>query len=56
MIVAVTPMQLKMTAPDGQFREEQVKTGDFHWVPVPVTHSLANQGSAEGQIVEFELK
>lgn len=56
LIVAVTPMQLKMTAPDGQFRAEQVKAGDVHWVPVPVTHSLANDGTVEGQIVEFELK
>jgi quercetin dioxygenase-like cupin family protein len=56
LIVAVTPMQLKMTAPDGQSRTEQVKSGDFHWVNVPVTHALGNEGSAEGQIVEFELK
>lgn len=56
LIVAATPMQLKMTAPDGQSRTEDVKVGDFHWVNVPVTHSLANGGSAEGQIVEFELK
>jgi len=56
LIVAVTPMQLKMTAPDGQSRAEQVKAGDFHWVNVPLTHALANEGSTEGQIVEFELK
>jgi quercetin dioxygenase-like cupin family protein len=56
LIVAATPMNLKMTAPDGQFRAEQVKAGDFHWITVPVTHSLANDGTAEGQIVEFELK
>ena len=56
LVVAVTPMQLKMTAPDGQSRTEQVKAGDFHWVNVPVTHALANEGSTEGQIVEFELK
>ena len=56
LIVAVTPMQLKMTAPDGQSRTEQVKAGDFHWVNVGVTHSLANESSTEGQIVEFELK
>jgi quercetin dioxygenase-like cupin family protein len=56
LIVAVTPMQLKMTAPDGQSRSEAVKAGDFHWVNVPVTHSLANEGAGAGQIVEFELK
>ena len=56
LIVAVTPMQLKMTAPDGQSRSEEVKAGDFHWVNVPVTHSLGNTGMTQGQIVEFELK
>ena len=56
LIVAATPMQLKMTAPDAQSRSERVKAGDFHWVNVPVTHSLANEGSGEGLIVEFELK
>ena len=56
LIVAVSPMQLKMTAPDGQSRTEQLKAGDFHWVEVGVTHSLASQGSTEGQIVEFELE
>lgn len=56
LIVAVTRMQLKMTAPDGQSRTEQLKAGDFHWVNVGVTHALANEGSTEGQIVEFELK
>ena len=56
LIVSVTPMQLKMTAPDGQSRTEQVKAGDFHWVNVPVTHSLANESETAGQIVEFELK
>jgi len=56
LIVAVTPMQLKMTAPDGRSLTEQVKAGDFHWVNVGVTHSLTNESSTEGQIVEFELK
>jgi len=56
LIVAVTPIQLKMTGPDGQSVTEQVKRGDFHWVNVPVTHSLENTGMEEGEIVEFELK
>ena len=56
LIVAATPMRLTMTAPDGQSRTEEVKAGDFHWVEIPVTHSLANGSSNEGQIVEFELK
>jgi mannose-6-phosphate isomerase-like protein (cupin superfamily) len=49
-------MQLKMTAPDGQSRSETVKLGDFHWVDAQVTHVLANEGTAPGTIVEFELK
>ena len=56
LIVAATPMQLKMTAPDGQSRAETVTPGDFHWVDAPVTHVLANEGSTPGTIVEFELK
>ena len=56
LIVAATSMQLKMTAPDGQSRSETVKPGDFHWVDAQVTHVLANEGSAPGTIVEFELK
>ena len=56
LIVAVSPMQLNMTAPDGQSRTEQLKAGDFHWVNVGITYSLANESSTEGKIVEFELK
>ena len=56
VIVAATPMQLKMTAPDGQSRTETVKAGDYHWVDVQVTHTLANEGTLPGAIVEFELK
>jgi quercetin dioxygenase-like cupin family protein len=56
LIVSATPMMLKMSAPDGQTSTHQVKAGDFHWIGSPVTHSLANAGAAEGQIVELELK
>ncbi len=56
LIVAAKPMRLKMTAPDGRSRSEEVKAGDFHWVNVAVTHALGNEGTAEGQIVEIELK
>jgi mannose-6-phosphate isomerase-like protein (cupin superfamily) len=45
-----------MSSPDGQSSEHEVKAGDFHWVSTKVTHSLANAGSSEGQIVEIELK
>lgn len=56
LIIAVTPMPLKMTAPDGQSFSHEVKPGDFHWIDTKVTHSLTNEGNAEGQIVEMELK
>jgi len=56
LIVAATPMKLRMTAPDGRSLSEEVKPGDFHWIDAKVTHSLANEGHEEGVIVEFELK
>jgi quercetin dioxygenase-like cupin family protein len=56
LIVAATPMQLKMTTPDGQSRAEAVKAGDFHWVDAQVTHVLSNEGTTPGTIVELELK
>ena len=56
LILAVTPMQLKMTAPDGRSSGDEIKAGDFHWVDADVTHSLANAGNSEGEIVEIELK
>jgi quercetin dioxygenase-like cupin family protein len=56
LIIAVTKMPLKMTAPDGQSSSHEVQPGDFHWIESMVTHSLTNEGSTEGQIVEVELK
>ncbi|PYX34136.1 MAG: hypothetical protein DMG81_20360 [Acidobacteria bacterium] len=56
LIIAATPMQLKMTGQDGQSSTDEVKPGDFHWVETPVTHVLANDGRAAGQIIELELK
>jgi len=56
LIVAVTRMPLKMTAPDGQSFSHEIQAGDFHWVDTKVTHSLTNEGTTEGQIVEVELK
>ena len=49
-------MKLKMTAPDGQALTHEIKAGDFHWVDVEVTHTLTNDGTTPGEIVEFELK
>lgn len=56
LILAVTPMLLKMTGPDGSSMTHEVKAGDFHWIDAKVTHSLANAGTTQGQIVEIELK
>jgi hypothetical protein len=49
-------MRLKMIAPAGRSLSEDVKLGDFHWIDTKVTHSLANSGDAQGQIVEIELR
>ena len=56
LILSATTMMLKMTAPDGQSSTHEVKAGDFHWIDSTVTHTLANAGTTEGQIVEIELK
>ena len=56
LIIAVTPMHLKMTGPDGRSLSEEVKPGDFHWIDAKVTHTLENTGSTPGQLIEIELK
>jgi len=45
-----------MTAADGKSSAHEIKAGEFHWVDGKVTHSLTNEGPAEGQIIEVELK
>lgn len=56
LIIAATPMQLKMTATDGQSSEHPVKAGDLHWIDQKVTHTLTNSGTEKGTIVEIEWK
>ncbi len=56
LIISATPMVLKMTDPEGKSFTHEVKAGDVHWVDAKVTHSLANEGTTAGQIVEIELK
>ena len=56
LIVAAVSMHLKMMAPEGASVAEEVKPGDFHWVTSKVKHALMNQGTAQGEIVEIELK
>ncbi|MGO8986619.1 MAG: hypothetical protein ACLQFM_17690 [Terriglobales bacterium] len=56
LMIAATPMMLKMTGPDGKSMGHEVAAGDFHWIDGSVTHSLTNDGTVPGQIVEIELK
>jgi quercetin dioxygenase-like cupin family protein len=56
LIISATPLVLKMTDPEGKSFTHEVKAGDVHWVDAKVTHSLANEGTTAGQIVEIELK
>jgi quercetin dioxygenase-like cupin family protein len=56
LILAVTPMQLTMTDPEGRSFTHEIKAGDFHWIDTKVTHDLMNAGTTEGEIVEIELK
>ena len=56
LIIAATPLMLKMTDPEGKSLTHEVKAGDVHWVDAKVTHSLANEGTTVGTIVEIELK
>jgi len=56
IIVSVTPLNLKMSSPDGQTASHDVGAGDFRFVPATVTHNLSNIGKTPGQIIEVELK
>jgi len=56
LIISATPLVLKMSDPEGKSFTHEVKAGDVHWVDDKVTHSLANEGTTVGQIVEIELK
>ena len=56
VVVAATPMSLRMTSPDGRSMEHPIQAGDLHWVDSPVTHTLINTGTENAVIVEVELK
>ena len=56
LIISATPLMLKMTDPEGKSFTHDVKAGDVHWVDAKVTHSLTNEGTTVGTIVEIELK
>ena len=56
LLVAATDMNLRMTSPGGGSMAHPVKAGDLHWIEAAVTHTLTNEGSENGVLVEFELK
>ena len=56
VLLAVTSMRLKTIAPDGSSSTEELKAGDCRWVDTRGVHTLMNTGSAEGQIVEIEMR
>jgi quercetin dioxygenase-like cupin family protein len=56
VIVAATDMALRMSSPDGRVMAHPIKAGDVHWVNPPVTHTLTNDGTEKGILVEIELK
>jgi quercetin dioxygenase-like cupin family protein len=56
LIISATPLALKMTDPEGKSFAHEVQAGDVHWVDAKVTHSLANEGTTAGTIVEIEMK
>ena len=56
VVIAATPMNLRMTSPDGRSMEHPIQAGDLHWVDAAVTHTLMNQGAEKAVIVEMELK
>jgi quercetin dioxygenase-like cupin family protein len=56
VIIAATPMDLRMTSPDGRVLEHTIQAGDLHWVDASVTHTLVNAGAQKAVLVEIELK
>jgi quercetin dioxygenase-like cupin family protein len=56
ILLAVTSSRLRTTTPDGTSAIEVVKAGDSRWVNTKGPHTVANAGSADGLIVEVELK
>lgn len=56
LLLAVAPLRLKMTTADGMSSTEDLQAGDCRWENTKNTHTLANTGSSDGQIVEIEMK
>lgn len=56
VLLAVTSLRLKTTAPDGTSSIEEVMAGDCRWMSTKGVHTLTNAGGTEGQIAEIEMK
>jgi hypothetical protein len=51
----LTPVKLKVMAPDGNITNVEAKEGEVYW-QAPVTHSIENVGKSEAKILIVEIK
>lgn len=56
LLVAATDVNLRVTTADGRSAAMPLKAGEFRWIEAAATHTFANDGGANGIVVEFELK
>jgi hypothetical protein len=51
----LTPVKLKVMAPDGNITNVEAKEGQVYWQD-PVTHSIKNVGTTEAKMLIVEIK
>jgi hypothetical protein len=51
----LTPVKLKVMAPDGNITNVEAKEGELYWQG-PVTHSIKNVGNTEAKMLIVEVK
>ncbi|MBI4228776.1 MAG: hypothetical protein HY693_03535 [Deltaproteobacteria bacterium] len=51
----LTPVKLRIMAPDGSISQIEATEGDTYWLG-PVTHSLENIGTTEAKMLIIEIK
>ena len=51
----LTPVKLKVVAPDGNITNVEAKEGEVYWQG-PVTHSIKNVGKMEAKMLIVEIK
>jgi hypothetical protein len=51
----LTPVKLKVTAPDGNIANVEANEGEVYWQD-PVTHSIKNVGKTEAKMLIVEIK